>query len=160
MISSYDSERVHDNRDRIEEMRRLLFVTSTRARDVLYVTGNAVAYKSKSDDGRITKVVYNRFLMDSLSVIFGRTVTIDDMARWHAAFNAGKAKHKALTAPAKPKKKTSKKKKSSKAPVSEPSAAPETPEIIRPVKKLSGMTVWAKKRCKKHGRKSRKGGKR
>ena len=44
----------------VEEVRRLLFVTATRARDELYVTGKYVAYGKKGSQ------VYNQFLRDSI----------------------------------------------------------------------------------------------
>lgn len=172
LITSYDNESVHDNLDRVEEMRRLLFVTATRARDVLYIVGNAVAYKQKSEDGKLTKVVYNRFLMNSLTALGGKKFTSDDMAKIKAAYDSAKASLKKAAAKtaktAKPKKTTKKtaakksstKKASSKAETTEPSAT-QVVHTVRPARKLSGMTKWAKMRCKKHGRKSvRKGGRR
>ena len=44
-----------------EERRRLLFVSATRARDRLYITGQAVAYGTKKDNTR----VLNQFLIES-----------------------------------------------------------------------------------------------
>ena len=44
----------------VEEVRRLLFVTATRARDELYVTGKYVAYGKKGSQ------VYNQFLRDAI----------------------------------------------------------------------------------------------
>ena len=46
-----------------EERRRLLFVSATRARDVLFVTGQSVAYGDKKNR------VYNCFLMESFDVL-------------------------------------------------------------------------------------------
>ena len=55
---------------------------------------------------------------------------------------------------------TSAKKASSEAVPTEPSAT-QVVQMVRPTRKLSGMTKWAKMRCKKHGRKSvKKGGRR
>ena len=64
MIGSYDKKELHGNTtrhktERIEEERRLLFVSSTRARDVLYVTA---PYTS---GGHAGEYVYNQFLMDA-----------------------------------------------------------------------------------------------
>ena len=59
-ISEYDTQKCHGrNRDdEVEETRRLLFVSVTRARDILYVTGQYVAYGKKDDR------TYNQFLHD------------------------------------------------------------------------------------------------
>lgn len=62
-ITKYDSEELHGNRtkrrtQRIEEVRRLLFVSITRARDELYLTGQYVAYGPKTDQ------TYNQFLRE------------------------------------------------------------------------------------------------
>ena len=46
-----------------EERRRLLFVSATRARDILFVTGQSVAYGDKKNR------VYNCFLMESFDVL-------------------------------------------------------------------------------------------
>lgn len=58
-ISDYDNARLHraQNVDAVEETRRLLFVSMTRAREDLMVTGAYVAYK-KDDE------VYNQFLKE------------------------------------------------------------------------------------------------
>lgn len=60
-VTGYDSEALHGSRckkDEIEEKRRLLFVSITRARDLLWVTGQYVAYGPKDDR------TYNQFLKD------------------------------------------------------------------------------------------------
>lgn len=59
-VTGYDNEYLHGSRKQedIEEVRRLLFVSITRARDILYVTGQYVAYGPK--DNR----TYNQFLKD------------------------------------------------------------------------------------------------
>lgn len=59
----------HDKNHRnaiMEEKRRLLFVSSTRARDELIITGQSVAFGTKKDP------VYNRFLQDSFACV-GKT---------------------------------------------------------------------------------------
>lgn len=48
-LSKYDSEDVSVTKDSIEERRRLLFVSATRARDELYVTSKYVAYGNKKN---------------------------------------------------------------------------------------------------------------
>ena len=61
-ISNYDSESLHKtgvkHKKKLEEARRLLFVSITRARDLLYITGQYVAYGSKEDR------TYNQFLRE------------------------------------------------------------------------------------------------
>lgn len=59
MISAYDNYQLHDARnvEAIEEERRLLFVSMTRAMDELYVTGQYVAYANEKSGE-----VYNQFL--------------------------------------------------------------------------------------------------
>ena len=52
-ISKYDSERLHKNsalaNARKEEMRRLMFVSMTRAREELFVSGQYICYGNKED---------------------------------------------------------------------------------------------------------------
>lgn len=52
------------NIDKTEEKRRLLFVAATRARDVLYITGQSIAYGSKKEG-----YTFNRFLKESMDVL-------------------------------------------------------------------------------------------
>lgn len=65
-LSKYDSKilhRGHRSDDAVEEKRRLLFVSLTRAREELYVTGQYVAYGSKEDR------TYNQFLKEVFDVL-------------------------------------------------------------------------------------------
>ena len=59
-ISGYDSKSLRGGgpkrNEEIEETRRLLFVSFTRARDILYVTGQYLLHSSKEDP------IYNQFL--------------------------------------------------------------------------------------------------
>ena len=61
-ISGYDSASLHTSgpkhQKKVEEARRLLFVSMTRARDLLYITGLYVAYGPKDDR------TYNQFLRE------------------------------------------------------------------------------------------------
>lgn len=61
-ITNYDSAPLHTSgpkhKKKVEEVRRLLFVSITRARDLLYITGQYVAYGSKEDR------TYNQFLRE------------------------------------------------------------------------------------------------
>ncbi len=60
-ISGYDSKILHNSRhhDEVEEKRRLLFVSMTRAKEKLYVTGQYVLYQNEYE-GK----VYNQFLKE------------------------------------------------------------------------------------------------
>ena len=61
-ISGYDDKHLHNTRktEAIEERRRLLYVSVTRARDILYVTGKCVAY------GKYGDYTYNQFLIEAV----------------------------------------------------------------------------------------------
>jgi DNA helicase-2/ATP-dependent DNA helicase PcrA len=60
-ISGYDSKILHNSRhqDEVEEKRRLLFVSMTRAKEKLFVTGQYVLYQNEFD-GK----VYNQFIKE------------------------------------------------------------------------------------------------
>ena len=60
-ISHYHTKGL--TREEVEEKRRLLFVSSTRARDELYLTGQSVAYGAKG------KRVFNQFLMECHEIL-------------------------------------------------------------------------------------------
>ena len=64
MIGGYDKPELHTMRkvERIEEERRLLFVSCTRARDILYVTAPYTC------GGKAGAYIYNQFLMDCYKV--------------------------------------------------------------------------------------------
>ena len=59
IITKYDDKEIETHPDRIEEQRRLLYVSSTRARDELYVLGKYIAYGGKKDPH------FNRFLKEA-----------------------------------------------------------------------------------------------
>ena len=59
-LNGYDSEDVRKRQESINEERRLMYVSATRARDELYITGNYKAYGNKRDG-----VVYNRYLQEA-----------------------------------------------------------------------------------------------
>lgn len=61
-ISGYDNKFLHryNAAEEIEERRRLLYVSVTRARDILYVTGQYVAY------GKYNDYTYNQFLREAM----------------------------------------------------------------------------------------------
>lgn len=60
-ISGYDNEFLHKPKKQaeVEERRRLLYVSVTRARDILYVTGQFIAYGKQGD------YTYNQFLREA-----------------------------------------------------------------------------------------------
>lgn len=64
-LSKFDDEKnaLHTNQKDMEERRRLLFVTATRARDELFITSKYIAYGKKGE------YVYNPFLADSYDCV-------------------------------------------------------------------------------------------
>lgn len=80
-ISDYDNARLHraQNVLDVEETRRLLFVSMTRAREELLVTGAYVAYKKEDE-------FYNQFLKELYVIRDG------DEKRWNAELLARKQK--------------------------------------------------------------------
>jgi len=90
MISKYDSESLNTS-EKIEERRRLLFVSATRARDELYITGQWRAYvKVDEANPKNRQEKMNRYLIDSFKVA-GNAVTDE---RIDAAFAEYKEKKK------------------------------------------------------------------
>lgn len=77
-VTKYDSKHLHSIRNKvnhekeIEEMRRLLFVSLTRAKDELFITGQYVCYSDK-EHGEI----YNTFLKEVFDVTNTNYVPID-----------------------------------------------------------------------------------
>lgn len=67
-ISKYDCEALHRNssiaKNRLEEIRRLLFVSATRARDFLTITGQYIAYGTKE-----TGYSQNQFLEETFEIL-------------------------------------------------------------------------------------------
>lgn len=66
-ITNYDSSRLHSRSHalkEIEETRRLLFVSATRARDLLYFTGVYVAYGSEKEG-----YTYNQFVKELYEIM-------------------------------------------------------------------------------------------
>lgn len=67
-ISGYDNKFLHKGGAKaaaeVEERRRLLYVSVTRARDILYVTGQYVAYGNYSD------YTYNQFLREAMECAY------------------------------------------------------------------------------------------
>lgn len=76
-ITGFDKKQLHSGRnavEKVEETRRLLFVSVTRARDLLYITGQYVAYGKKDD------YTYNQFLMEVYQLLELEFNPIDVMA--------------------------------------------------------------------------------
>jgi superfamily I DNA/RNA helicase len=74
MISKYDSEEMHEYTSRAielkEERRRLLFVSATRARDELYITGQFIAFSKKAEGDPKKRVhINNEFLKNAFAAI-------------------------------------------------------------------------------------------
>lgn len=92
-ISSFDAESLHKNTKRskaaVEEKRRLLFVSTTRARDELIVTGQYVAYGPK--DNR----TYNQFLKELYDIVGGDYQPVDPMEAIRDAERKAKNREKA-----------------------------------------------------------------
>ncbi len=67
-VTGYDSSRYHTGTSRcfekVAERRRLLYVAMTRARDILYLTGQYVAYGNYAKEG----YTYNQFLQELFEV--------------------------------------------------------------------------------------------
>lgn len=88
-ITNYDDRSLHSSspktRARVEETRRLLFVSITRARDLLYITGQYVSYGKKDDR------TYNQFLREVYDALDQEYCPIDPMEDIKAAERKRKA---------------------------------------------------------------------
>lgn len=62
-ITKYDTKEARKHEKDIEEKRRLLFVSATRARDELYITGQYVSFGAKDDR------TYNKFLIECYGIM-------------------------------------------------------------------------------------------
>ena len=103
-ISKYDTEQMnthsHVAREATEERKRLFFVSATRARDKLVVTGLYVAFGKKGD------YHYNRFLMKALELV-GKEISAVEVEKMRLELEEKKLLEKKL---AKEKEKEEKKK--------------------------------------------------
>ena len=89
-LSKYDSEDVHSNLDYEEERRRLLFVSATRAKNELFVTGQYIGWvKTDPDNPKNKQIHYNEFLLDSYDAI-GEPKTNKEISLAYGAYNANK----------------------------------------------------------------------
>lgn len=88
-ITNYDDKPLHSNgakgKGKKEEARRLLFVSITRARDLLYITGQYVAYGKKDDQ------TYNQFLREIYEALEVPYCPIDPNADLKAAARKNRA---------------------------------------------------------------------
>ena len=90
-ISKYDGPQMHGRNTKAkEERRRLLYVSMTRARDLLWVTGQYVAYGDKE-----TGKVYNCFLKELYDIVGGDFQPVDPMEAVREAARKEKAKERA-----------------------------------------------------------------
>ena len=90
MISKYDSESLNTS-EKIEERRRLLFVSATRARDELYITGQWRAYvKVDEANPKNRQEKMNRYLIDSFKAA-GNAVTDEGISTALAEYKAKKS---------------------------------------------------------------------
>lgn len=65
-LTKYDSEQIRGKLEYTEERRRLLYVSATRARDELIITGQFTAFTHRDPDNpRNTTVTRNMFVVDS-----------------------------------------------------------------------------------------------
>lgn len=74
-LTGFDSKTAHisTHQEEREELRRLIFVTATRARDELFITGQYVAYGKKDDR------TYNQFLRECFEILDEAYNPVDPM---------------------------------------------------------------------------------
>ena len=90
MISKYDAESLNTS-EKIEERRRLLFVSATRARDELYITGQWKSYVKVDElNPKNRQDKMNRYLINAFTA--GGTAVTDE--RISAVFAEYKEKKK------------------------------------------------------------------
>lgn len=99
-VTKYDSEQIRSCLDYMEERRRLLYVSATRARDELIITGLFTAFTKKDPDNpKNTEVRRNMFLLDSYDCV-GRPIDNVKLGHAEAAYHADKKAQKAAAAAA------------------------------------------------------------
>ncbi len=92
-VSKFDNFRLHwssgrnNNSKELEETRRLLYVTMTRAKDELYMTSQYVAWSHKGQDGEKIDE-YNQFLERLCEITGTKYCRIDPLAAQKAAEKA------------------------------------------------------------------------
>lgn len=156
LITRYDSEKIRNRTDLTEERRRLLFVTATRPRDILYIVSNAHCPKDKNKkrEEQDNVVHYNQFLMEAMTIVQGRRISAVEMAQWDSAYAAGKMKAAALEkAKAKAAAKSGSDAAKKAAPAKKATASSEV--SAENAAKVAHATAWAKRRGKRYGRKYR-----
>ena len=89
-VSKFDSEEITKRLAYEEERRRLLFVSATRAKKRLVVTGAWVAYKVDIEGTKLKKNFYNKFLLNSFEAI-GEEFSDEDLDQIYTAYKARKA---------------------------------------------------------------------
>ena len=96
MITKYDSERL-TRTDAVEERRRLLFVSATRARDELYITSQWKSYTLVDKESKKRTPVDNQFLQNAYKaagIVNTPKEYIDMVEQSYSAFEAKKANAK------------------------------------------------------------------
>ena len=90
-LSKYDSEEMHgSNISYAEERRRLLYVSATRAKDELIITGLYTGFTLKDPDHpKVVERVRNQFLLDSFDSI-GHPMTEKDISIKEAEYDAAR----------------------------------------------------------------------
>ena len=91
MITKYDAENVVGI-EKVEERRRLLFVSATRARDELYITSQWKSYtKVDKLNPKRREEIYNNYLIDAFKAV-GTAVTNESIGAAFADYKAKKKK--------------------------------------------------------------------
>ena len=98
-LSKYDSSEIRSNSDYVEERRRLLYVSATRAKDELIITGQYTGFTLKDPDHpKVVAHIRNRFLLDSYDSV-GRPITEKEIGILEAEYDvARKAERSAAKA--------------------------------------------------------------
>ena len=97
-LTKYDSEQIRSKLEYTEERRRLLYVSATRARDELIITGLFTAYiKKDPDNPKVSSVTRNMFLIDSYECS-GNPIDNMKIAAAEADYRAEKKAQKAASA--------------------------------------------------------------
>ena len=95
MISKYHSSGTDEKFETVEERRRLLFVSSTRAIDELYITAQYHAYKNKDENRPNANLgyTYNSYLLESFTAI-GKDVNLSEIEEENKRIRTEKEKER------------------------------------------------------------------
>ena len=93
-VSKFDDEVLSRKLETVEERRRLLFVSATRARDRLIVTGTWVAYTTSNEfNPKVKTRWYNKFLLNAFEAI-GEEFSDEDLTKIYTIFRTLKAEER------------------------------------------------------------------